>query len=263
MLSGKWGAMCLGGAPPAGAFPALTPGWGLQLLEPRIVSTRLKMDNKKRLAYAIIRFLHDQLRHGGLSSDAQESLEGEWASCPMERVPAHRSTPPLACGPAHWPAMSTSHRQGHRAPPPSPGPPHHTVHPLGRSGQASSRRRGQALTSWGLGPFCPTCHWSSREDRRALALSSRVWPGSGEAWLSVPGFLPPPGAPGWAQPPPSSLGSPSVVTPQRALMSPPLGGDSVLAHTCCSQGWRACPGPDRRAHASPGPRAAWCLCQHA
>uniref|UniRef100_A0A8C9PH81 Small glutamine-rich tetratricopeptide repeat-containing protein alpha n=1 Tax=Spermophilus dauricus TaxID=99837 RepID=A0A8C9PH81_SPEDA len=34
------------------------------------------MDNKKRLAYAIIQFLHDQLRHGGLSSDAQESLEG-------------------------------------------------------------------------------------------------------------------------------------------------------------------------------------------
>uniref|UniRef100_A0A8W4F7X7 Small glutamine-rich tetratricopeptide repeat-containing protein alpha n=1 Tax=Sus scrofa TaxID=9823 RepID=A0A8W4F7X7_PIG len=33
------------------------------------------MDNKKRLAYAIIRFLHDQLRHGGLSPDAQESLE--------------------------------------------------------------------------------------------------------------------------------------------------------------------------------------------
>ncbi|XP_027402952.1 small glutamine-rich tetratricopeptide repeat-containing protein alpha isoform X2 [Bos indicus x Bos taurus] len=33
------------------------------------------MDNKKRLAYAIIRFLHDQLRHGELSSDAQESLE--------------------------------------------------------------------------------------------------------------------------------------------------------------------------------------------
>ncbi|XP_023589084.1 small glutamine-rich tetratricopeptide repeat-containing protein alpha isoform X1 [Trichechus manatus latirostris] len=33
------------------------------------------MDNKKRLAYAIVQFLHDQLRHGGLSSDAQESLE--------------------------------------------------------------------------------------------------------------------------------------------------------------------------------------------
>ncbi|KAM7133789.1 LOW QUALITY PROTEIN: small glutamine-rich tetratricopeptide repeat-containing protein alpha-like [Molossus nigricans] len=32
------------------------------------------MDNKKRLACAIIRFLHDQLRHGGLSS-GQESLE--------------------------------------------------------------------------------------------------------------------------------------------------------------------------------------------
>ncbi|KAM5239318.1 small glutamine-rich tetratricopeptide repeat-containing protein alpha [Ctenodactylus gundi] len=31
--------------------------------------------DKKRLAYAIIQFLHDQLRHGGLSSDAQESLE--------------------------------------------------------------------------------------------------------------------------------------------------------------------------------------------
>ncbi|XP_004714455.1 small glutamine-rich tetratricopeptide repeat-containing protein alpha [Echinops telfairi] len=33
------------------------------------------MDNRKRLAYAIIHFLHGQLRHGGLSSDAQESLE--------------------------------------------------------------------------------------------------------------------------------------------------------------------------------------------
>uniref|UniRef100_A0A8I6G6V0 Small glutamine rich tetratricopeptide repeat co-chaperone alpha n=1 Tax=Rattus norvegicus TaxID=10116 RepID=A0A8I6G6V0_RAT len=33
------------------------------------------MDNRKRLAYAIIQFLHGQLRHGGLSSDAQESLE--------------------------------------------------------------------------------------------------------------------------------------------------------------------------------------------
>lgn len=52
-------------------------GWGLQLLKiPDVISSCLKMDNKKRLAYAIIRFLHDQLRHGGLSSDAQESLEG-------------------------------------------------------------------------------------------------------------------------------------------------------------------------------------------
>lgn len=73
----------------------LTPGWGLQLLEPRVVSTHPKMDNKKRLAYAIIRFLHDQLRHGGLSSDAQESLEGAWASCPRKRVPDARPTPPL------------------------------------------------------------------------------------------------------------------------------------------------------------------------
>ncbi|KAB1259146.1 Small glutamine-rich tetratricopeptide repeat-containing protein alpha [Camelus dromedarius] len=42
---------------------------------PGLISFHFKMDNKKRLAYAIIRFLHDQLRHGGLSSDAQESLE--------------------------------------------------------------------------------------------------------------------------------------------------------------------------------------------
>ena len=33
------------------------------------------MDNRKRLAYAIIQFLHGQLRHGRLSPDAQESLE--------------------------------------------------------------------------------------------------------------------------------------------------------------------------------------------
>ncbi|XP_043837951.1 small glutamine-rich tetratricopeptide repeat-containing protein alpha-like [Dromiciops gliroides] len=33
------------------------------------------MENKKRLAYSIIQYLHDQLQHGGLSSDAQESLE--------------------------------------------------------------------------------------------------------------------------------------------------------------------------------------------
>ncbi|KAM6218210.1 small glutamine-rich tetratricopeptide repeat-containing protein alpha isoform 1-T1 [Rhynchocyon petersi] len=33
------------------------------------------MDSKKRLAYAIVHFLHGQLRHGGLSADAQESLE--------------------------------------------------------------------------------------------------------------------------------------------------------------------------------------------
>lgn len=45
---------------------------------PRRVFSHLTMDNKKRLAYAIIRFLHDQLRHGELSSDAQESLEGMW-----------------------------------------------------------------------------------------------------------------------------------------------------------------------------------------
>ncbi|XP_044518166.1 small glutamine-rich tetratricopeptide repeat-containing protein alpha-like [Gracilinanus agilis] len=33
------------------------------------------MEDRKRLAYSIIRFLHEQVKHGGLSSDAQESLE--------------------------------------------------------------------------------------------------------------------------------------------------------------------------------------------
>uniref|UniRef100_A0A8D0L4V8 Small glutamine-rich tetratricopeptide repeat-containing protein alpha n=1 Tax=Sphenodon punctatus TaxID=8508 RepID=A0A8D0L4V8_SPHPU len=33
------------------------------------------MADKKRLAYSIIQFLHDQLQNGGLSPDAQESLE--------------------------------------------------------------------------------------------------------------------------------------------------------------------------------------------
>ncbi|XP_078526850.1 small glutamine-rich tetratricopeptide repeat-containing protein alpha [Lissotriton helveticus] len=33
------------------------------------------MEDKKRLAYSIIQFLHDQLQNGSLSSDAQESLE--------------------------------------------------------------------------------------------------------------------------------------------------------------------------------------------
>lgn len=54
-------------------------------LDPQILSTlcrlsHLKMDSRKRLAYAIIQFLQDQLRHGGLSSDAQESLEGRHTS---------------------------------------------------------------------------------------------------------------------------------------------------------------------------------------
>lgn len=40
----------------------------------RLLNSR-EMDNRKRLAYAIIQFLHGQLRHGGLSPDAQESLE--------------------------------------------------------------------------------------------------------------------------------------------------------------------------------------------
>lgn len=35
------------------------------------------MADTKRLAFSIIQFLHDQLSSGGLSSDAQESLEGK------------------------------------------------------------------------------------------------------------------------------------------------------------------------------------------
>lgn len=58
--------------------PGLSPSMSAGPEAPRRVSSHLTMDNKKRLAYAIIRFLHDQLRHGELSSDAQESLEGMW-----------------------------------------------------------------------------------------------------------------------------------------------------------------------------------------
>lgn len=39
------------------------------------------MADQKRLAYSIIQFLHDQLQNGGLSPDAQESLEGRWPFC--------------------------------------------------------------------------------------------------------------------------------------------------------------------------------------
>lgn len=40
-------------------------------------STSAAMTDNKRLAFSIIQFLHDQLQSGTLSSDAQESLEGE------------------------------------------------------------------------------------------------------------------------------------------------------------------------------------------
>lgn len=69
---------------------------GVSPAPPGITSSGLKMDNKKRLAYAIIQFLHDQLRHGGLSSDTQESLEGGWAPATSRSLP----------GP--WPAQSPS-----------------------------------------------------------------------------------------------------------------------------------------------------------
>lgn len=73
------------------------PGLCPQILRhprpPGFVSSHLKMDNKKRLAYAIIRFLHDQLRHGGLSPDAQESLEGTCGALPAA---PHQELPPAA-----------------------------------------------------------------------------------------------------------------------------------------------------------------------
>lgn len=63
------------------------------------------MDNKKRLAYAIIRFLHDQLRHGGLSSDAQESLEGTTARALCFSLPT--MLPPLLRLRPRRPVMKT------------------------------------------------------------------------------------------------------------------------------------------------------------
>lgn len=56
------------------AVPPGVLGTGTDLSRQRHL-TSLEMDNRKRLAYAIIQFLHGQLRHGGLSPDAQESLE--------------------------------------------------------------------------------------------------------------------------------------------------------------------------------------------
>lgn len=207
MPSGGWGTPCGGLSHTHTPLGSAAPGTPRRL-------HRLEMDNKKRLAYAIIRFLHDQLRHGGLSSDAQESLEGAWASRPRKGVPVPRPHPALLPS-ARRPAVSSSHRQGRRAPPPSPGP-HHTAHPLGQSGQASCSRRGRALLSWGSALLCPTWHWSSCEDCRDLASSSRLRPGSGEAWHSVPGVLPPAGAPDWAQPPPLA-GWPQRCDPTESL----------------------------------------------
>lgn len=54
------------------------------------------MAEQKRLAYAIVRFLHEQLRGGGMSPDAQESLEGRWGGVPLP--PAPPSCPGLALG---------------------------------------------------------------------------------------------------------------------------------------------------------------------
>lgn len=45
------------------------------------------MAEQKRLAYAIVRFLHEQLRGGGMSPDAQESLEGRWGGAPAPCSP--------------------------------------------------------------------------------------------------------------------------------------------------------------------------------
>lgn len=47
------------------------------------------MADKKRLAYSIIQFLQDQLQNGGLSPDAQESLEGMQLLCVSVRAHMH------------------------------------------------------------------------------------------------------------------------------------------------------------------------------
>ena len=69
------------------------------LKPPGLVSSHLEMDNKKRLAYSIIRFLHDQLQHGELSSDAQESLEGTCGPCPPPGASGPMPNPPPASAP--------------------------------------------------------------------------------------------------------------------------------------------------------------------
>lgn len=60
------------------------PGRPLQGLTPSVTTERSEpsviMSDNKRLAFSIIRFLHDQLRSGTMSSGAQESLEGESTS---------------------------------------------------------------------------------------------------------------------------------------------------------------------------------------
>lgn len=90
----------------------------------------LKMDNRKRLAYAIIQFLHGQLQHGGLSPDAQESLEGKCGmlSCQPHQGPGHPSPSTteggaslLACWPGHL-LPSLAHDGGGRGPTPRRGP---------------------------------------------------------------------------------------------------------------------------------------------
>ncbi|CAI5798699.1 small glutamine-rich tetratricopeptide repeat-containing protein alpha [Podarcis lilfordi] len=69
------------GDPPAHAHPgeadSLAPALlgGDGGLPPRGVPWSPSMAEKRRLAFSIIQFLQDQLHHGGLSPDAQESLE--------------------------------------------------------------------------------------------------------------------------------------------------------------------------------------------
>lgn len=82
-------------------FSSLAPRltlWALPTDPEQCHLTSLEMDNRKRLAYAIIQFLHGQLRHGGLSSDAQESLEGKLGFCPASLCQGSDTTASLPVG---------------------------------------------------------------------------------------------------------------------------------------------------------------------
>lgn len=105
-----------------------------QILSKQPHLSSLEMDNRKRLAFAIIQFLHGQLRHGGLSPDAQESLEGRCGFCPASLSgprtpqPAHQRSrrrqsacmPGLGVCPLPWLLMGVAGAQHSTGAPGSP-----------------------------------------------------------------------------------------------------------------------------------------------
>lgn len=132
------------------------------------------MDNKKRLAYAIIQFLHEQLRHGGLSSDAQESLEGTATPRGTAGLIAaiHQPSPPsrplfLVC----TSRMFCAHQPHRKAPSIVPSPPTQPDPTRATDTEGSRSSKGQVLP--GLGAL----------------VYGRPW-----------GWLPVQGTPGWTRP---------------------------------------------------------------